>query len=61
MVTTLEERVPLQGILAATDLHEAVEHFLDHCDMAAKADDVTSLTVNGHELIHTFRDGRTAE
>ena len=57
-VTTVEERVPLSDILVASDLVTAMGHFLSRCDVALGAADVTSLMVNGHELIHTFKDQR---
>ena len=51
--------MPLDEILTAPTLADAIEHFLRHTDIVTAAEDVRSFKVEGHEIIGTFIDAES--
>jgi hypothetical protein len=52
----VEESMPIAPVLQARTLAEATNYFLAQTDIVEAIDQVTSLKIDGHELLGTFME-----
>jgi hypothetical protein len=52
----VEESMPIAPILQARTVAEATNYFLGRSDVVSGIDKVTSLKIDGHELLGTFME-----